>query len=139
MGTEETLRRRKDIPDEIVQDLVASAAELQDLAQAKTSKQASSHDIESVAAELDIAPQYVEQAIARWRAEAAAKSPLTGQSKIARRRKKTMRMVGTIAVVSTGLMAGLAVMGVSFFGLSALLAVGALGVVGLGFLVWLIT
>jgi len=66
MNTKETLRKRKDIPDEYVEELVARAAQLQDASQ-QVPKTASLSEIEAVATELDIAPEFVEAAIQEWR------------------------------------------------------------------------
>ena len=139
MGIEETLRRRKDIPDDEVEELVARAAKLQDEAQVSVSNRASSDDVEAVAAELDIAPEFVEQAIQGWRNETGIGATGTGQSKIVQRRKRTMRIVLATGVVVIGGTAAAAVGGVALFGLTGLLTVGAIGIMGLGFLVWLIS
>jgi hypothetical protein len=139
MGIEETLRRRKDIPDNEVEELVARAAKLQDEAHAGVSNRASSNDVEAVAAELDIAPEFVEQAIQGWRKETGIGADDTGQSRIAQRRKRTMRIVLATGVVVIGGTAAAAVGGVALFGLTGLLTVSAIGIMGLGFLVWLIS
>ena len=100
---------------------------------------ASSDDVEAVAAELDIAPEFVEQAIQGWRKATGIGATGTGQSKIVQRRKRTMRIVLATGVVVIGGTAAAAVGGVALFGLTGLLTVGAIGIMGLGFLVWLIS
>ena len=66
MSTKETLRRRKDIPDDQVEELVARAAQLQDESE-RIPDTASPVEIMAVAGELNIEPEYVEAAIEEWR------------------------------------------------------------------------
>ena len=139
MGTEETLRRRRDIPDEAIEELVAKAAKLQDDAVLAADRMASSQDIEAVASELNIAPEFVEQAIESWRSEQSQLASHGPQSRIAKRRKKTMKIVTGLALTTCAVAVGSVALGLTVFGLKGLLAVGAVGVLGLGFLIWLIS
>jgi len=139
MSTKEILQRRKDIPDDQVEELVERAAKLQDQA-AKASRQtASSSDIEAVAAELDIAPEYVEQAIAGWRQEQSDVAADDKRSRITQRRKKIV--AAALGITGLGLLGFGAVGAMAFFSLGWQgLALAGLGIVGiLGFFVWLIT
>jgi len=139
MSTKEILQRRKDIPDNQVEELVARAAKLQDQATQASRQTASHSDVEAVAAELDIEPEFVEQAIANWRQEQEDVAADTQKSRIAQRRKKIL-----------GIMTGLGFVGLLGVGVTALMAFSALGWQGLAlagiasagalwFLFWLIT
>jgi len=139
MGTKESLKRRKDIPDEHVEELVMRAAKLQDEASAATQNSASSNDIEAIAEELDIAPEYVEQAISGWRKEQSDIEAQGKQSRILQRRKRIMRfMIGVslLGLLGIGITAFTTV---SLFGWKGLLGAFLAGVAGLWFLFWLIT
>ena len=63
MQTREQLRRRPDVPDEDIDDIIAIASELQE-ADRRADESATIQEIEAVAEELDIDPSYVEKAIA---------------------------------------------------------------------------
>ena len=97
--TAEMLRRRRDIPDTEVESLVERAAQLQEREQARDDKHATADEIAEVAAELDIDPRYVEQAISGWRTEQSAGPINPPSERILARRKTAVRAV--IVVVTT--------------------------------------
>ena len=139
MGTKEILQRRQDIPDDQVEELVARAAKLQDDAMAAREDKASSSDIQAVAAELDIEPQFVEQAIASWRLEQDSSESAGRHTRILERRKRTLRIVGGIALIGL-LGAGLTVLtAFSAFGWQGIVASAIAGVGLVWFLLALIT
>jgi LemA protein len=70
MDLREKLRGRPDVPDDQVDDVIELAAQLQDEARRPPDRGASVAEVQAVAAELDIAPEFVEQAITRRRDEA---------------------------------------------------------------------
>jgi hypothetical protein len=92
MSTREILRSRPDVPDEAIDDIIAEAARLQDADQDAASGP-TTDDVRAVAAELDIDPRYVDEAIAsladrRAAQEAdAAAATVIQQERAARRRK----------------------------------------------------
>ncbi|MBN2801443.1 MAG: hypothetical protein JXX28_20040 [Deltaproteobacteria bacterium] len=74
LQTRAALRARRDIDNEDIDDIIGLAAELQEQQRRERDAQASLAEVEAVAAELDIEPAYVEQAIQalhRRRAQAA--------------------------------------------------------------------
>ena len=139
MSTKEILKRRKDIPDDQVEELVERAAKLQDQAAKASQQTASSSDIEAVAAELDIGSEFVEQAIANWRQEQSDLAADTKRSRIAQRRKKILGIMAGLGLV--GLMGvGVATLAAfSLLGWQGLALVGIAGAGALWFLFWLIT
>ncbi len=102
-ATTEMLRRRRDIPDTEVEALVERAAQLQEREQAAQDNHATAAEIAEVAAELDIDPRYVEQAIQSWRAETSAGPINPPSERILARRKTAIRAV--IGFVGTSLLA----------------------------------
>ncbi len=70
MDLREKLRGRPDVPDDQVDDVIELAAQLQDEARRPPARGASVAEVQAVAAELDIAPEFVEQAIARRQQQA---------------------------------------------------------------------
>ena len=68
MSIREQLRRRADVPNERIDDVIERASALQD-EDVRASEGASIEDVERVAAELDIDPRYVEEALAQLDAE----------------------------------------------------------------------
>ena len=99
--TAEMLRRRRDIPDSEVEALVERAAILQEQDSSHADAHATAEEIAEVAAELDIDPRYVEQAISVWRTE-KSKGPMNPPSeRILARRKTAVRVF--IGVVATAL------------------------------------
>ena len=102
MTTKELLLKRPDIPDECVQELVERAAALQDEGRS-TANHASAADIVRVAEELDIEPQYVEQAIAEWRLQEGKEASLDSRHRIRSRGRTMMRVfVVGLAVAIAG-------------------------------------
>ena len=90
MNTKETLRRRKDIPDEHVEELVARAAQLQE--ESQTPKDTvSATDIEAVATELNIESQYVEAAIEEWRRGETSKPREEARTRVKQRGKAIIK------------------------------------------------
>lgn len=105
--TAEMLRRRRDIPDAEVEALVERAALLQERAHDRQENHATEAEIAEVAAELDIAPEYVEQAITAWRTEKTSGPINPPNPRILARRKTAVRVVMGIAAAAV---AGLAVL-----------------------------
>ena len=106
-ATTEILRRRRDIPDTEVEALVERAAQLQEQEQATQENHATAAEIADVAAELDIDPRYVEQAIQSWRAEASSGPIHPPSERILARRKTAIRVVFGffgIALLAMGLL-----------------------------------
>ena len=92
MTTKETLLQRPDIPNECVQELVERAAILQDRA-GSDSETATPEEIVRVAEELDIDSEYVEQAIAEWRANQVNQTTNTAKHRVRQRGRTMMRVV----------------------------------------------
>ena len=90
MSTKETLRMRRDIPDDHVEELVARAAQLQEEAE-KPSETASEDEIEAVASELNIDPKYVEAAIEEWRQDDSARPQHASRERIKGRGKAFLK------------------------------------------------
>lgn len=107
-ATTEMLRRRRDIPEEEVEHLVERAALLQEKDQQATEARATEAEIAAVAAELDIEPRYVEQAIATWREEAKAQPLFPPSERILARRKTMIRAVLVSCALGLAALAGLA-------------------------------
>ena len=104
--TAEMLRRRRDIPDAEVEPLVERAALLQERAHNRPENHATEAEIADVAAELDIAPEYVEQAIAAWRTEKTSGPINPPNARILARRKTAIRVfIGIAAAAVAGLAA----------------------------------
>ena len=80
MQTREQLRRRPDVPDEDIDDIIAIASELQE-ADRRADESATVEEIEAVAAELDIDPSYVEKAIATLEGRRAEQAASAEQSR----------------------------------------------------------
>ncbi|MFT4627848.1 MAG: hypothetical protein ACI8PZ_006538 [Myxococcota bacterium] len=68
MGTRETLRERPDVPNADIERIIGVAAALQDDDRDRAERPTVA-ELEEVAAELDIAPEYVEAAIARLKTD----------------------------------------------------------------------
>lgn len=90
------LRARRDVPDEDIDDIIELAQKRQDEVRRASEGRASVEQIEAIAAELDIAPEHVEDAIGdlrRHREEAAA--ALAEQARVSKleqqRRSATLR------------------------------------------------
>lgn len=138
MSTKETLMKRPDIPDEYVEELVERAAILQDRDQPE-SNHATPEDIVRVAEELDIDPQYVEQAITEWQEARVDASSHENRQRIQGRGRKMMRvfLIGLTAVTVLGIAA--AVSGVVMFGWAGLAGVGGAVAAIVAFIGWLIS
>ncbi|MCA9570529.1 MAG: hypothetical protein KC656_21955 [Myxococcales bacterium] len=95
MGTRETLFERADVRDEDVDDIVALAARLQDEAR-DAADEPTAEEVQAVARELDIAPEYVDQAIAKVAAqkEAEAASRAREAQEAGERRQLLLRGAG---------------------------------------------
>jgi transposase-like protein len=138
MSTKEALHRRKDIPDDQVEELVARAARIQDDAQ-RTPKVASESDIAAVAEELDIEPQYVEAAIAQWREEQQSAPAEASRERVKNRGKTAMKgalVIGGATLIGIPLLALAAWV---TLGSSALWALGGIAAAALAGLVWLLS
>jgi len=138
MTTKEILLRRKDIPDECVEELVARASALQEEAQAATTGHASEAEITRVAEELDIAPEYVNQAIEQWRGETETGTMDETQVRIRSRGQTMMRWMLGGLLVTTVIGAALTFASVSIFGWKGLAGVGTAAAAVLAFLSWLL-
>ena len=105
MSTKETLRRRKDIPDDQVEELVARAAQLQDESK-RTPDTASPSEIMAVAGELDIDPKYVEAAIDEWRQTQTDKPNSAARARVKNRGKAILKgalLFSAVAVIGVPL------------------------------------
>ena len=100
MSTKETLRMRKDIPDEHVEKLVARAAELQHQSK-RTNNKASESDIEAVANELNIDSKYVEAAIKEWRQEETHAPERSARNRVKNRGRAFLKGLLIITGVAT--------------------------------------
>lgn len=100
--TRERLLARPDIPDEDVDDIVARAAALQDAARADDGK-ATKAEVQAVAAELDIAPEYVDEAIEAIQRERRITTEREAERSQARTR--TLRTTGLALVALVALFA----------------------------------
>lgn len=96
--TAEMLRKRRDIPDDQVEALVERAARLQEQERTHIDGHATAQEIADVAAELDIDPRYVEQAISSWRTEQTSGPINPPNPRILARRKTAVRVVVGAAV-----------------------------------------
>ena len=123
-ATREALRRRPDVPNENIEDIIARAAELQDAARAHARNHATVEEVERVAEELDIAPAYVERAIHALRDERRATT--VAQQATARNRSQRIRLAG-LALVGLGLILGGSTVGAALLG-SSRLSAAAIGV-----------
>lgn len=139
MGTKEILQRRTDIPDDQVEALILRAATLQDQHIHSTENTASPDEIAAVASELDIAPEYVEQAIADWRSEQSDSENNLRRDRITQRRRKIMMGVAGIVAIIVGAVGLIAAAGVSAFGWPGIAVAASIAFGGLGFLIWLMT
>lgn len=138
MTTKEILLRRKDIPDECVEELVARASALQEQAQTATDGHASEAEVTRVAEELDIAPEYVNQAIEQWRGETAAAATDETQVRIRSRGRTMMRWMLGGLVVTTAIGAALTFASVSIFGWKGLAGLGTAAAAIVAFVSWLL-
>lgn len=123
MSTREDLRRRPDIDESDLDDIIGIAAELQQQEHDARKDAMSADAVRGVAAELDIDPRYVDAAIAELRtrrehdraqAEAAARSAAAASA--ARRRVLGLIAAGLLAVGAGGAVVGA---GVAFAGAGA--------------------
>lgn len=137
MGIEETLRRRPDIPDDEVQEIIARAAKLQDNDATSQENLASDADVAAVAKELDIEAHHVEAAIAQWREEKQIKPELEAHTRIKSRGRTMMRWAAATFIILGILGTAAAVGSVAAFGWAGLAGIGAAAVAGISFLLWL--
>lgn len=109
MDLRENLRGRPDVPDDQVDDVIELAARLQKEARAKPPSGATVADVQAVAAELDIEPEFVEQAIVRHRQDAEQ----TQAARVARSRRIRRLVLAFVAVdlVVLGMVGGFVWMG----------------------------
>ncbi len=111
MSVRERLLQRPDVPDEDVDDLVAIAAQLQDEARADDGR-ATVEDVQRVAGELDIAPEYVEQALGELqRRREEAKAEEEARSAMLRTAGLSIAGVAVCLVLFSGLWVATAVPG----------------------------
>jgi len=137
MGIEETLRRRPDIPDDEVQEIIARAAKLQDAEATSRENLASDADVAAVAKELDIEAHHVEAAIIQWRKEKEIKPEIEAHTRIKRRGRTAMRWA-IVTFVILGILGTAAALGsVAAFGWAGLAGIGATAVAGVLFLLWM--
>lgn len=120
MATREEIRTRQDVDEDDVDDVVGLAAQLQAAARAEQDDRASVDEVKDVAAELDIAPQFVEQAItklkgdreAALRARAEAEKRAASEAALARsRRSAAAAIAGTLLLVAALAVGGLGMAG----------------------------
>ncbi len=116
-GTREVLRRRPDVPDEDIDDIIARAAQLHDAERKHDDDHATVEEVEAVARELDIPPEYVDKAIAAIGRERAA-DVLKRES--AARGRTRMAQIAGLALVGIGLLFGGTVGGAAMIGSSRL-------------------
>lgn len=90
--TRSRLLARPDIPDADVDDIVARAAALQDADRAHDDAHATQAEVEAVAAELDIAPHYVDEAIDAIRRERQTVAERASERE--RSRSRALRLTG---------------------------------------------
>ena len=90
MSTKETLRMRKDIPDEYVETLVARAAQLQEQSK-QADDEASENDIKAVAKELNSETKYVEAAIEEWRKDTSQAPEQAARARVKNRGRTFLR------------------------------------------------
>ena len=98
-STREALRRRPDVPNEDIDDIIARASELQDADRAHDADHATVAEVEAVAEELDIDASYVEKAINAIRADRLE------QASIAKNRTRWLSWIG-MGLVALGLVFG---------------------------------
>ena len=139
MGTKEILQQRPDIPDDQVEELVERAAKLQDDAASAREGRASTSDIMAVAAELDVAPEFVEQAIASWRREQQDCESTAKHARILERRKRTLRIVTGVGLLGVMIATLTTMAAFSVFGWQGLAITAVAGAVLLWFLLTMIT
>ena len=138
MSTKETLRKRKDIPDEYVETLVARAAQLQEQSK-QADNEASENDIKAVAKELNIETKYVEAAIAEWRKDTSQTPEEAARARVKNRGKALLRglLLLTGAVTIGGPLLGWALW--STLGPTVFFAVAGGVAVILAGIIWLIS
>ena len=137
MSTKEVLLQRPDIPDESVQELIERAAELQDRAQTEP-VHATANDVVRVAEELNIEPQFVEQAISEWRTSQTEVASAAAKSRIKQRGRTVMRWMLIGLVVTTAIGAALTFASVAMFGWKGLVGLGTATAAIVAFLFWLL-
>ncbi len=115
--TKAALRSRPDVPDDEIDDVIERASALQDAATRQDRTHATAEEVAEVAAELDIAPQYVDQAIAALRQEKAAVAAASTERAAARSR--TLRSAG-LALAALAVAAGTTVGGGAAIGAARL-------------------
>lgn len=115
--TRQTLRRRADIPNSDIEDIIGRAEVLQNEAETSASSHASLAEVEAVAEELDINPAYVEQAIEQLRGEREAQSQQLEQAR--RTRSRWLRRSG-LTLAAFGALSLLGGGGLAFTGASQL-------------------
>ena len=138
MSTKETLMRRKDIPDEAVEELIARAAQLQDEARPEGTT-ANANDIVAVAEELNIDEAYVKQAIEEW-ATSHDQKPVDASRERIRARGRKMLKLAVLGVVA--LMLGVPLTGWAIWSTLGPVLFWATAGVGMGavaLILWLIS
>ena len=115
--TRQTLRRRADIPNEDIDDIIERAEMLQNAENEHSSSHATLEEVEAVAEELDIAPNYVEDAIQAMRAERDTQSQ--GEARRTTLRRRWLKRTGLVAAVFSAL-SMIGGVGVGMTGASAL-------------------
>ena len=123
MSLREQLRRRADVPNEEIDDVIERAAALQD-EDRRAAEGASIEEVERVAAELDIDPSYVEEALNQLQKEKEAeklRAELEAAREEAQRgRSKRFAMIGLAGLLAVGAgFGGLGVVGANQLSASA--------------------
>ncbi len=119
------LRARRDVADEDIDDIIELAQQQQDEARSATEGRATVEQVKAVAAELDIAPEHVEAAIAalhqRRQAAAEAAAEAQRQQALARSRRTTLLRRIAVAAGVVGLALSLLTGGLAMSGRSTVL------------------
>jgi LemA protein len=124
MQARDALKRRPDVDDDDIDDIIGIAAELQD-AERQAAGRVTQQEVEDVARELDIDPAYVDQAIrALAERRAQAKADQAEQEAQAAAKRKQLGMAGA-GVAGLALLAALAVGGMGMSGASQVRAAQA--------------
>ena len=102
-ATREALRRRPDVPNEDIDDIIARASQLQDADRDHADDHATVAEVEAVAEELDIDASYVEKAIAAIKSDRDAEA--SRQASATRNRYRWLSWIG-MGLVAIALVGG---------------------------------
>jgi hypothetical protein len=98
-----TLRARPDIPDEDIDDIIGIAAELQAHDRA-ASEGATLAEVEAVARELDVDPQYVDDALEELNRRRAAAAATSQKAALQAQERKSKAGIGAVTALVAGLL-----------------------------------